>query len=322
METGGIGNRINECWPGRVLARTAELRARGLHDKTLSRGVQRGLLLRLHHGVYLRTADWRSAKPWDQELLRIQSHYLSTDGASLYSHVTAARLHRCWIWHADSKIHVTIPYRSASGNFGRNVAAHHRVLPVDRTALLRTATDEPIRVCSLAQTVVDCARIMSFEGAVVLADSAFRQGVERHTVERILTESELARGAAKVARVLAAVDARSESAGETRTRLLFGEWRLEMPESQLEIPTPAGVFRADFAWPALRLILEFDGKSKYFEFGPTAEAIYQERRRERALLEQGWQIIRIEWKDLDRPIELKHRIHAALERAKQSRAQG
>ncbi|HEY8295717.1 MAG TPA: hypothetical protein VIG41_10290, partial [Micrococcaceae bacterium] len=68
----------------------------------------------------------------------------------------------------------------------------------------------------------------------------------------------------------------------------------------------------DFAWPDLMLILEFDGKGKYFDYRPTGEALYEERRRERILMEQGWRFLRIEWADLDRPDELRRRLQAAM----------
>ncbi len=60
------------------------------------------------------------------------------------------------------------------------------------------------------------------------------------------------------------------------------------------------------------MALEFDGKSKYFDFQPTAEVVFQERRREKALTEMGWTIIRIEWKDLFREQELKARLLRVL----------
>jgi very-short-patch-repair endonuclease len=58
--------------------------------------------------------------------------------------------------------------------------------------------------------------------------------------------------------------------------------------------------------------LEFDGKIKYFAYKPTPEVFFEERRREKALTEMGWTVLRIEWKDLFHEQELKARIVAAL----------
>jgi hypothetical protein len=54
-----------------------------------------------------------------------------------------------------------------------------------------------------------------------------------------------------------------------------------------EITTAQGLFRADFAWPELMVILEFDGEAKCFDYGPTTSVLLDERRRETALHEEG-----------------------------------
>ena len=63
----------------------------------------------------------------------------------------------------------------------------------------------------------------------------------------------------------------------------------------------------DFAWKVEKVALEFDGKTKYFDYRPTAEVIFEERRREKALTEDGWLFVRVEWKDLFREQEFKNR---------------
>ncbi|MFF1832193.1 hypothetical protein [Paenarthrobacter sp. NPDC058040] len=60
--------------------------------------------------------------------------------------------------------------------------------------------------------------------------------------------------------------------------------------------------------------MEFDGKVKYFDYAPTDEVIYKERQRENALIEQGWTVIRIEWRDLFNEQEFKTRVLRALRR--------
>jgi hypothetical protein len=42
--------------------------------------------------------------------------------------------------------------------------------------------------------------------------------------------------------------------------------------------------------------------------------VFQERRREKALMEQGWIFVRIEWKDLFNEAEFKYRVLRALGR--------
>ena len=67
----------------------------------------------------------------------------------------------------------------------------------------------------------------------------------------------------------------------------------------------AGRHRLDFAWKEEKVALEFDGKIKYFDYSPTAEVLFEERRREKALVEEGWRFVRVEWKDLFREQEFK-----------------
>jgi very-short-patch-repair endonuclease len=80
----------------------------------------------------------------------------------------------------------------------------------------------------------------------------------------------------------------------------------------VEVESRAGRHRLDFAWKKQKLALEFDGRTKYFDYGDTDEALFQERRREKALMEEGWRFIRIEWRDLFREQEFKSRILQAL----------
>ena len=91
--------------------------------------------------------------------------------------------------------------------------------------------------------------------------------------------------------------------------------RLPMPEQQVRVRTRHGDHRLDFAWRELLVALEFDGRIKYFAYAPTNEVLFEERRREKALMEDGWQFVRIEWADLFREAELRRRIATALHRA-------
>lgn len=104
--------------------------------------------------------------------------------------------------------------------------------------------------------------------------------------------------------------------GETRTRLLLAGFGLPMPSLQVQLRTWLGLHRVDFAWEDIRLILEFDGSTKYFDYRPTAEVLVDERRRENALTEDHWSFIRIQWKDLELPDQLQARLLAAMESAR------
>ena len=61
---------------------------------------------------------------------------------------------------------------------------------------------------------------------------------------------------------------------------------------------------------AVMLIVEFDGDIKYFAYERTDKVILEERKREKRLMELGWRFVRLEWKDLANPQEMKRRILA------------
>ena len=83
-------------------------------------------------------------------------------------------------------------------------------------------------------------------------------------------------------------------------------------QPQYELPTGSGLFRADFADPDRRIIIEFDGKAKYSDYGPTDQVLLVERSRENALVEAGWIVLRGKWQHLDTPVQLRRRLMATL----------
>ena len=148
----------------------------------------------------------------------------------------------------------------------------------------------------------------------MIGDHALRKGASIEDMRQLLNDSPVVRGGRRAWDLLEVLDARSESPGETRTRLLLHSLGLRMFEPQVVIPTSEGVFRADFADQDALVIIEFDGNAKYTEYRPTADVLLAERRRENALQELGWAVFRINWKQLDRPGELRQRLYAFLAR--------
>jgi len=92
------------------------------------------------------------------------------------------------------------------------------------------------------------------------------------------------------------------------------------PEYQVRLFVRGNEYRVDGTWRDIMLALEFDGKSKYFDFKPTDEAIFQERLRERELMEARWNFIRVVWDDLANPELLRRRIKAAIANAQRRAA--
>jgi very-short-patch-repair endonuclease len=80
------------------------------------------------------------------------------------------------------------------------------------------------------------------------------------------------------------------------------------------------VARVDFLWPAHRTIGEFDGRVKYGRLlkpGQSVEQIvYEEKLREDALRDLGWQVVRWVWRDLHRSGILRDRVLRGYARAR------
>lgn len=310
---------VNEKWPGRPVASLGQLAAAGFDDRTLTAAVRNGVLVRIRRGAYVRQLEWQTAKPWERDRLLITAHYESTGGTSRYSHVSAAMLHCCRTWKTPPLVHVTTAYSNSPGSAGTDVRTHRLPLRQDELVSLWTADGREILTTSLERMILDCARILPLDEAAVIGDHALRMGASMEVTRLLLAESPTKRGSRRAANLLEMLDSRAESAGETRTRLLLHAFGLQSFTPQVEIHTREGRFRADFADPEARVIIEFDGRTKYTEYAPADEVLLAERGRESALQELGWAVFRIKWKQLDRPGELRHRLFAFLEMQKRPR---
>lgn len=317
METSEAANRITRDWPaGRTIATTAQLTAAGLGPRVLKAARACGLLLRIRHGVYIRMLEWQQKAPWEQDMIRLRAHALATHGNACYSHLSAARLLGLQVWNAGREIHVNSPSSLSSTSKVRGVTVHRRTLAPEQMIRIRRLYMGVVRLTSLELTIVDCARTAPFVTAVIIGDSGLHQGAKVDPMLQLLDTLAGHRGVAAARKVIAALDIGSESAGESRTRLLIAGMGIPAPEYQVPLIVRGKTYRVDGAWRDIKLALEFDGKTKYFDFKPTEEAIYEERLRERELMEEGWSFIRVVWEDLANPELLRRRIKAAMQNAR------
>lgn len=176
-------------------------------------------------------------------------------------------------------------------------------------------------VTDATRTVLDLARSQSFEAAVVTVDAALHEGLlSREHLGQRLFDIAGTRGSRHAARVVRFADGRSESVGESRSRVVLAEIGLATPSLQFEVRKTAGAFvaRTDFAWEQQRVVGEFDGRVKYGRLlrpgQHPGEAVFEEKRREDAIRDEGWEVVRWTWPDLtDRP-RLAERVQRAHDR--------
>lgn len=304
-------NHVPGLPPKGNLWRTEQLLDCGYGQRAIRQLLESGALVRLRHGCYIRASHWNAQSPPARSRLLIYAHAHGTrttsSGSFLYSHTSAARLHRLFLWDVDDAIHVLQKVRPSNERHGKDVRCHTR--PYDEHDV---ATVNGFQTTSLERTIADCAMMLRYRQALILTDHALRLGADLGPLQTMADALDGRRGIRTFRRVLATADPRSESPGETLTRELICRLKIRPPEPQVEVSSRVGRHRMDFAWKVEKVALEFDGKSKYFDYRPTAEVLFEERRREKALTEEGWLFVRVEWKDLFREQEFKNRLLGAL----------
>ena len=286
----------------------------GFSDEELARFVRSGEWSRLRRGAYLPAGVPRD--PISRHALLVHATMAALRGNAVVSHQSAAVLLGIPLWNVPlGKVHITRPRRSYAyrSDLVHCHAAHLR----DDEVITRAG----LVVTSPVRTVLDLARSARFESAVVAADAALHARLVDHERlrERLFDLAGIP-GSRAAARVVDFADRRSESVGESRSRVVLHSLGIAPSTLQLRITTSSGAFlgRADFAWEEERLIGEFDGKIKYGRLlrpgQDPGEAVFQEKQREDAIRAEDWGVVRWIWDDLSARLALGRRVQRALER--------
>jgi hypothetical protein len=129
-------------------------------------------------------------------------------------------------------------------------------------------------------------------------------------------------GSRAATRAVTFADGRSESVGESRSRVLLHRLGLAPSALQRTIHSASGLFlgRADFAWEDERVVGEFDGRVKYGRARrpghDPADVVFEEKRREDAIRDEDWGVVRWTWSDLVPGTVVGDRVNRALVRGR------
>lgn len=286
----------------------AQLASRGIDSHEVRRLLGAGALHRLCTGWYAtRTPDGDT----DRHVLRSRAVLRHLDGRAALSHQSRVVAAGLPVWRADlGAVHVT-RIRDRVTRRRPHLVSHSQVPGL-------TITSQPGLGCvvPLAVAIVQTGLTAGAMDPAIAADAAVR--TECVTREELQSAVELLtghRGLRRTAAALGRCDGRHESAGETRLAHLMADLGVAVTP-QLKVTTRLGTRRVDFRIDGTSVLLEFDGKVKYTDPQRAGNVLWQEKRRQDALEDEGWTVVRVTWADLDDPAALWARIRAAIARSR------
>ena len=300
---------------GIILRRDAV--ALGYDDNYLARARRAGEYVRMRQGAYVLTPIWEQADRVGKHLLLVGAVVKLYDDRVAVSHQSACVTQGGPNWGLDlSTAHLTNLFGIGERSAAR--VTHHR----GTCRVGDVSRNGAGWITSPTRSALDTATLAGRDAAVCVLDWYLNQGLVTDEELRIGLDAktEWADTLALFTKVQLC-DGRSESVGETRSRLLCVDRGLPRPELQFRVFHPSGLIagRTDFAWPQHRVLGEFDGIQKYLRTrrpGETIEqAVLREKAREDLLRElTGWTFIRLVWGDLATPAATEARIRRALGR--------
>ena len=292
--------------------------AAGLDDRAILHRKRAGQIVPLRHGAYALATAWQTADGRTRHLMLSEAVLgLFREDVAL-SHVSAAITYGAPDWQVPlGEAHLTSLHRIGERNRAR--VRHHR----GELGVLDVTRSEGHWITTPTRTALDTASILTRDAAVCVLDWFIEQGTTSLPELRSTLDARDAwRDHLDLTYKLSLAVAGSQSVGETRSRLLFGDHGLPSPVLQLKIHEPGGrlVGIVDFAWPEHRLIVEFDGREKYHRHRRHGESIEEmvmrEKTREDRIRElTGWTVVRITWADLARPELLVARLRRFMAKA-------
>lgn len=315
---------------GLIIART---NPDGSHmSRYLSREVELGHSLRLRRGIYTDAAAWSGAPPWEK-------HRMSTVATALvhptavFCRETALALYSIPLLRSPQQVQIRTWDKSRVGvqrtGGGHAVKRIEPALPPgqSRDALRRLIRQGQYTMPSrrlpaetfpdvigppggylvdpLELALIDTASRLPFADAIVILDAALagsclQRAVSREQVAAWECWLPSRRKRSLWQRAMDFADPRSESPGESFSRVRIHELGFAPPSLQRTLRLEGKDYRLDFEWKDLGIVGEFDGRVKYFDAegltgADAASAVYQEKIREDVIRQSGRTVVRWGW---------------------------
>ncbi len=288
-----------------------DLTVRGIEYEELRRRNLSGELQHLRRGAYCVPAERTVI---EEHLLLTRAAALLADPGSVVSFGSAAVLHGLPVPAAAlDRVHLT-RLRTSGGRIKPGVHVHVAALSSADVCEI-----SGLAVTGLDRTFVDLARTTDLAAAVAAGDAGLRRGMDPEAITEQVDRSRNRHGARNARRAATLVDERSESVGESYSRVIMVEHQLPVPELQVRFASSDGFSAVvDFFWADVGVIGEFDGKLKYGRLLRPGEepgdAVFREKQREDRLRDMGFVVVRWVWADIVQPERMLRRIGEALQR--------
>jgi very-short-patch-repair endonuclease len=278
-------------------------------DQALGAGLTRGAIeerlvsgrwRRVHASVYL----INGAPPTWRQKVRAACLAAGPDAAT--SHVTAAVLLGI-LTIRDAVIELTAPFRKHPRNDGYIV--HRSRLGTGPVVLI-----DGIPATNAARTLLDLATRLTRNRLEEAFDASIRLKLTTGDEVQSLIDSVKGSGRRGVRVLQKVLDERTPGGAaanvfETRMRQVMRDGGLPTPTRQYEIRVGGHIIGiADLCYPAERVVIEFDG----YADRANKRSFVKDRRRQNALVQAGWIVLRFTWDDLARPRYIHDTIRRVL----------
>jgi very-short-patch-repair endonuclease len=269
----------------------AEAGVAGYSDEAIRYALKSGRWIKLLEGIYVPAETFIGADAARQHALTVAAWQIRLRRPAVASHTSTLRMRNVDLLDDGGK--ATLSTSTGRSKLYDGARIYVAYLHSDH---LRHTPIHGVATTTEARAVVDVARTLSFRAGVVAADSAMHLGlVSRASLRRVVSDCGGWPGIRQASNIVEFAEKKTESPAESLSRVMFREQQIEMPECQvwIAINSEFPEHRVDFLWRRLGVIGEVDGKIKYKD----QNARWQEKRREEALQDDGYEVVRWSYGD-------------------------
>lgn len=267
----------------------AQALAAGWRPWDVERCVRDGVLVDLAHGSFALASRLDDVDAVGLHLLRVRARQLSVEPGWCAGRRSAVLAHGLPLIGTPPDVPQLV--RDPAGTRAKARSRHERIAPLPPAHQTEV---EGLLTCTAARAVVDVARAELFRNGVVVADAALRSGTAREDLQAVLRTMTRWPGVVQARQVVTFADGRSESPGESCTRVACRTEGLGVPEPQVEVWRYGSfVARLDLLFRDALLAVEFDGAIKFTDPGVLPALLS----RDEEIRDCGITVVHTNWKE-------------------------